>query len=72
MPSASLPPQFDSETTTMKTRKLIYLALFSASTALSPSLLSGGQPPLLAQVDACQHCAVQFLTPTITLSQLFL
>ena len=56
----------------MKTRKLIYLALFSASTALSPSLLSVGQTPLLAQVDACQHCAVQFLTPSITLSQLFL
>ena len=71
-PSASLPPQFDSEKKTMKTRKLIYLAVFSACTTLSPALLPGSQPALLAQADSCQHCPTQFVAPTISLSQLFL
>lgn len=56
----------------MKTRKLIYLALFSASTTLSPSLLPVGQPALLAQADSCQHCPAQLLYPSISLGQLFL
>lgn len=72
MPSGSLPLQFDSETTTMKTRKLLYLAIFSASTTLSPSLLPGVQPALLAQTDTCQHCPAQLVLPSISLSQLFL
>lgn len=56
----------------MKTRKLIYLSLFSACTALSPALLPVGQPTLLAQPDSCQHCPAQFVAPSISLSQLFL
>ena len=56
----------------MKTRKLIYLVLFSACTALSPALLSGSQTALLAQADSCQHCPTPFVAPTISLSQLFL
>lgn len=66
------PLQFDSETTTMKTRKLIYLAIFSASTTLSPSLLTGNLPALLAQTNSCQHCPAQLVAPSISLSQLFL
>lgn len=57
---------------TMKTRKLIYLAIFSASTALPLSLLTGGQPALLAQADACQHCPAQLVSPSISLGQLSL
>ena len=73
LPSDSLPPPFDSESTTMKTRKLIYLAIFSASTTLSPALLSTGQLPLLAaQADSCQHCPAQLVTPSTPLGQLFL
>ncbi len=37
----------------MKTRKLIYLAVFSACTTLSPALLPSSQPALLAQADSC-------------------
>ncbi|SDS07749.1 hypothetical protein [Pseudomonas oryzae] len=56
----------------MKTRKLIYLALFSACTTLSPALLSGGQSRLFAQADSCQHCPAQLVAPSISLGQLFL
>lgn len=55
----------------MKTRKSLYLALFFASTSLSPALLSTGQLPLLAHVDACQHCSAQLVAPSISFSQLF-
>lgn len=55
----------------MKTRKLIYLTLFSACTTLSPALLPVGQPALLAQADSCQHCSAQFVAPSISLGQLF-
>lgn len=56
----------------MKTRKLIYLAIFSVSTSLSPSLLSGAQSVLFAQADSCQYCPAQLVAPSISLSQLFL
>lgn len=56
----------------MKTRKLIYLAIFSASTTLSPSLLTGNLPALLAQTNSCQHCPAQLVAPSISLSQLLL
>ncbi|MCM2318794.1 hypothetical protein D3C81_1452600 [compost metagenome] len=56
----------------MKTRKLLFLAIVSASTALSPSLLPSGHLPLLAQVDTCQYCPAQLISPAVTLSQLFL
>ena len=55
----------------MKTRKPLYLVLFFASTSLSPALLSTSQLPLLAHVDACQHCSAQLISPSISLSQLF-
>jgi hypothetical protein len=64
--------QFDSESTTMKTRKLIYLTLFSVCTALSPTLLSVGKSGLLAHADSCQHCPAQLVAPSISLGQLFL
>lgn len=56
----------------MKTRKLIYLALFSASTALSPSLMTGVHPALFGQADTCQYCPAQLVSPSISFSQLFL
>ena len=71
MPSGSLPLLFVSESTTMKTRKLIYLAVLSACTTLSPTLLSASQPALLAQADACQYCSAQLVAPAISLDQLF-
>ena len=72
MPSGSLPPQFDTRTKTMKTRKLIYLAIFSVCTCVAPSLLSVNQSELFAQSDSCEHCPTQLVTPSISLGQLFL
>lgn len=56
----------------MKTRKLIYLAVFSACTTLSPALLPVGQPALFAQADSCLHCPAQLVSPSISLDRLFL
>lgn len=56
----------------MKTRKLIYLAVFSACTTLSPALLPSSQPALLARADSCQYCPAQLVAPSISLGQLSL
>lgn len=56
----------------MKTRKLIYLAIFSVCTSVLPSLLSVSQSGLLAQADSCEHCPAQLVAPSISLGQLFL
>lgn len=56
----------------MKTRKLIYLAIFSVCTCVAPSLLSVNQSELFAQSDSCEHCPTQLVTPSISLGQLFL
>ncbi|MCQ4346990.1 hypothetical protein NGA35_06025 [Pseudomonas stutzeri] len=54
----------------MKTRKLLCLAIFSVSATLTPHLLPGGQQPRLAAADACAHCPMQLIAPTIALGQL--